>query len=161
MNLQDFIRKIVDIILRSRFQNITKEISGFAPSLVLDIICQSKLVERWVLQEEAFTDYDIKDSTELVILCQSLFSHIKQFTLLNEADSYSISSLDGQFLASDSAILNVGFHETANLKVYKFKSANTGRGTLFLSVVYDTFLESVKNTSNIEATDIPLENVLD
>lgn len=163
MNLTEFIGKIVHIILRSRFKKSTEILSSlFSPPLVLDIVSQGSLVERWVLQEEAFINYEINDSTGLVLLCQSLFSFVNQ-TLVRDVDSYSISSLDGQILASDSTTLNVGFDDTACLKVFKFKSAKTDHGTLHLSVVYDTAKDSVSNNNQISKTErgipIPREQV--
>lgn len=142
MNLSEFIDKIVHIILRSRFKKSSNVfMSIFTPPLVLDIIRQGSLVERWVLQDEAFTEYEINDSTELVLLCQSLFSFINQTPSPTDVDTFSISSLDGQVFASDSGTLNVGFDDTACLRVYRFKSATTDYGTLHLKVVYDVVKE--------------------
>lgn len=135
--MTEFIGKIVHIILRSRYRKSTAIFpTVFAPPLVIDIIRKSNLVERWVLQEESFVEYEAYDSTELVLLCQTLFSFVNQMPTLADVDFYSISSLEGQVLASDS--IKVGFDNNACLKVHKFKSARTNYGTLYLSVIYDT-----------------------
>jgi hypothetical protein len=111
---------------------------------VIDIIRKNSLVERWVLQEESFIEYESYDSTELVLLCQTLFSFVNQMPTLADVDFYSISSLEGQVLASDS--IKVGFGDDSCLKVHKFKSARTNFGTLYLSVIYDTANGGSKET---------------
>lgn len=138
MNLTEFIGKIVHIILRSRFKKSTIMLS--TPSLVLDVSRQGSLVERWVLQEETLEEHNLYDSTELVLLCQTLFSFINQMPPLKDVDAFNISSLEGQVLASDSS-LNFGFDDNAQLRVHKFKSAKTNHGKLYLSVVYDAAKE--------------------
>eukprot|EP00842_Homolaphlyctis_polyrhiza_P004461 jgi/Hompol1/5015/HPOL_004090-RA len=109
------------------------------------------------------------DSTELILLVHSLYSHVRQLPLglaLLDGSASNASLADGRQIApldNSGNLLGVacsGFHPTADLKVHRFRSAHTSIGTLHLSVVLDQaclmrFALAASLLRNIPALDAP------
>jgi len=132
-----------------------------------------RLLERWVVSYEPNNDSDTMnkgrnskvDTTDFILLVQSLYSYIRLMPLhsllsdnsIQKSDlQYCISTADGFLLLplleqnNDVDFCDIGssgFDLSAKLKVYKFTKASNNLGNLHISVVYDGNIINNKNTS--------------
>ncbi|KAL2914747.1 hypothetical protein HK105_205678 [Polyrhizophydium stewartii] len=145
----------------------------------IDVICSDStaLLERWTLSYEAHAPHASgaaanaamlpphshgprhhdhahdPDTTDLILLVQSVYSHVRLLPLgsaladnaiLKSDLTYCITLADGRQVAplSDSGdpvdVPSSGFDVGAKLGVHRFRSARTAAGSLHLSVVYDS-----------------------
>jgi hypothetical protein len=134
-----------------------------------------RLLERWVVsyepnnKESSNKSRNSKvDTTDLILLVQSLYSYIRLMplhSLLSDKSikkndlQYCISTADGFLLLplfegdnNDVDFCDVGssgFDLSAKLKVYKFTKASTTLGNLHISVVYDANINNSNSSTNI------------
>lgn len=135
-----------------------------------------RLLERWVVSYEPNNDKEKMnksrnskvDTTDLILLVQSLYSYIRLMPLhsllsdksIKKSDlQYCISTADGYLLLplfegenNDIEFCDVGssgFDLSAKLKVYKFTKASTTLGNLHISVVYDANINNNNPSTNV------------
>jgi len=133
-----------------------------------------RLLERWVVSYEPTNGHDSVnkgrnskvDTTDFILLVQSLYSYIRLMPLhsllsdssIKKSDlQYCISTADGFLLLplleeqnNDIEFCDIGssgFDLSAKLKVYKFTKASTNLGNLHISVVYDANINSKNSTT--------------
>jgi len=138
-----------------------------------------RLLERWVVSYEPNNNQQLNnkgrnskvDTTDLILLVQSLYSYIRLMPLhslltdksIKKNDlQYCISTADGFLLLplfegenSDIEFCDVGssgFDLSAKLKVYKFTKASTTLGNLHISVVYDANINNSNPSTNMSHT---------
>ncbi|KAI9344957.1 hypothetical protein BDR26DRAFT_856992 [Obelidium mucronatum] len=132
--------------------------------LHLDVSLKDVVAERWVLAYEpapaASTSTAAASTTELILLSQSLYSHIRLLPIHASPNmALRIATADGRLLSSSApnGHLPRSFSPSAKLRAYRFKSASTPHGFLHLSVVYDAAISlSVDLFSSGSSSTTPL-----
>ncbi|KAJ1562014.1 hypothetical protein HK096_002441 [Nowakowskiella sp. JEL0078] len=130
------------------------------------------LVERWVVSFEQSERMHNADTTDLILMVQSLYSHIRLMPIhvhlgdgilkksdlqhcIVTADGFSLSSYDN-FGSGPISTLSAGFDLRAKLKVHKFRTAVASFGLLHLSVMYDSNTSSFVSNTAITQQVIPV-----
>ncbi|KAJ3016076.1 UNVERIFIED_CONTAM: hypothetical protein HDU68_012441 [Siphonaria sp. JEL0065] len=167
-----FVAKIVHTIARYRsnttegndssLNNLSLFLSSAASSafwsqlmpLHLDVVLKDVVAERWVLAYEQLTNLHCSNTTELILLSQSLYSHIRLLPVhASKNMGLRIATADGRLLYSSAQNTHRSFSPTAKLRAYRFKSASSPHGLLHLSVVYDAAISiSIDLHSSFESS---------
>ncbi|KAJ3012710.1 UNVERIFIED_CONTAM: hypothetical protein HDU68_001064 [Siphonaria sp. JEL0065] len=173
-----FVAKIVHTIARYRspsttsndssLNNLSLFLSSAASSafwsqlmpLHLDVALKDVVAERWVLAYEQLTNLHCSNTTELILLSQSLYSHIRLLPVhASKNMGLRIATADGRLLNSSAQNTHRSFSPTAKLRAYRFKSASTPHGLLHLSVVYDAAISlSVDLHSSFFSSELTTTN---